>query len=116
MASAQSSNKAIYWVIGVVVLAIVLFGGYKLWHHFSKGSAMQYTNNATTSQNNTVIQSPSQNSQSTGNSGLPDKTNTSNQQLDQDVQNIQNSMNQLQQDQGTTNQDTNNRSQDTPQQ
>lgn len=110
----QSSNKTAYWIIGgIIVLAVVGFGGYKVWHHYTKGSAMQYTNNPT--QNSTVSQFPAQGSQ-TGNSGLPNKTDTSNQQLQQDEQNIQNSMNQLQQDQGTINQDTGSQAKDVPQQ
>jgi len=99
-----------------VIVAVVLFGGYKVWHHYTRGSALQYANTTSTSANNTVTRSPSQGNQVTGNSGLPNKTDTSNQQLDNDMQNIQNSMNQLQQDQGTANQDSGSQSKDIPQQ
>jgi len=106
----QALNKTAYWIIGgIIALAIIGFGGYKLWHHYAKSSMMQ-------SGNTTTVNNPTQAAQDTTNSGLPNKKDTSNQQLDQDVQNVQNSMNQLQQDQGTTNSDTSNQSQDIPQQ
>lgn len=120
MANQKPSNKTTYWIIGgIIVLALFGFGGYKLWHHFNKGTATQYNNTTSTG---TIQNQPSsaQNQKTqtgtSGSSGLPNKTDTSNQQLDQDTQNIQNSLNQLQQDQGTANSDSNNQSQDVPQQ
>lgn len=106
----MSSNKSIYCIVGITVLAVVAFGGYKLWHHTMVSSQ----NMSSTS--GSVQQTISPSSTSATPSGLSNKSNTSNQQLDQDVQNIQSSMNQLQQDQSTTNNDVNASSQDTPQQ
>jgi len=107
----QSSNKSLYWIIGIIVLAVVLFGGFKLWHHSQIASL---NSNQPAKTDNTNNPSPSTTTGSV-NSGLSNK-DTSNQQLDQDMQSVQNSMNQLQQDQGTSNQDTVNQSQDIPQQ
>jgi len=110
----QSTNKTTYWIIGGILVVLCLgIGGYKLWHHNAKGSAVQYTNSAAPT---TSTISQAQGSQATGKSGLPNKTDTNNQQLQQDTQDIQNSMNQLQQDQGTATQDTGSQAKDVPQQ
>lgn len=101
------SKNILYSVIGIIVLAVVAYGGYKVWHHY-KAAMGGYAQTAATG---TPASSSAQNS-----SGLPNKTNTSNGQLNQDLQNIQGSMNQLQKDQTTSIQDANNQSQDTPQQ
>ncbi len=106
--------KPQYWIIILIFLAIIGFGGYKLWHHFNAQSMLH--NVQKTAMVN-AVPSPSTSVTNTTNSGgLPNKSDTSNQQLNQDLQNIQNSMNQLQQDQNTSNQDVSTQSQDTPQQ
>ncbi len=99
----QSSNKTAYWIIGgILALVIVGFGGYKLWHPTSTPPV--------------TVQNQQTQTGTSGSGSIPNKTDTSNQQLDQDAQNIQNSLNQLQQDQGTVNNDSTNQSQDVPQQ
>lgn len=105
----MNTNKSIYWVIGIIIFGIFAFGGYKLWHHtITVQESIQHTSSINPP--TTVVPSQTQSA-----SGLSNKTDTSNQQLDQDLQSVQNSMNQLQQDQNTTNNDLNTASQNTPQ-
>lgn len=100
--------KGLTWtIVGIIVVAAVGFGGYKLWHHFKANQMMQSTM--------TTVQPSMATPSGTTGSGLPNK-DTSNQQLNSDVQNIQGSLNNLQQQQNTSSQDVTTQSQDTPQQ
>lgn len=92
-------NKTLYWVIGLIVIIGLVFGGYKLMKH-SKNIGM-YNSQAT-------------GGNTQGSAGLTNKADTSNQQLDQDLQDVQNSMNKLNADQVQTGQAVSNQSTDTP--
>jgi len=102
-----SGRKVLYIVVGIIILAVIVYGGYRAWHHYKTVGMMT----TTPASSLTATPSSTQNS-----SGLSNKTNTSNGQLNQDLQNIQGSMNQLQKDQTTSTQDTTLQTQDTPQQ
>jgi len=99
----MKTNTLLYAIIGIVVLAVVGFGGYRMW----QGSQIAITQSAGTT---------TQQAGSTPAAGLPNKGDTSNAQLDKDVQSVQSSMDQLSTDQNATGQDTANQAQDTPQQ
>ena len=74
----QTSNKTIYWVLGILFVIIVLFGGYKFWHDSQP---------ATT--DNTSIHTTGMNSrQDTSGSGTQqsDQSNISNHNPMQEIQ------------------------------
>lgn len=101
----KNMNKTVYWIIGVVVVIALGFGGYKLMKHYQN----------TSMNNNPSASIPAASGNSNG-AGLTNKTDTSNQQLDQDLQSVQSSMNKLNTDQIQSSQAVSNQSTDVPQQ
>lgn len=97
---AVKSQNTFVWVAGAIVaFVVIVFVGFKLVNHFNRVYNMPLAGN--TPSNSTT-------------SGLTNKTDGSNTQLDKDVQDVQNSMNQLQLDQNTSNQDINSAAKDVP--
>ena len=98
-------NKTTYWIIGLVIIVALGFGGYKLMKHYQNTSMSP-------SVSNNSVSAPTP----TGSTGLMNTTDTSNQQLDQDLQSVQASMDKLNADQTQAGQAVSNQSADVPQQ
>ncbi len=99
-------KKVIYIIVGIVIFAVLIGGGYKLMKHLQKTSS--------TAQPAMTQNSVSPTAVPTISVGLTNKADSSNQQLDQDLQNIQGSVNNLSADQTQENQAVSNQSADTP--
>ena len=108
-------NKTRYWIIGIIIIVAVGYGGYRLIKHYQNASMYNTQPTSATTQNVNPTTPPVGNA-TTGSNELMNKTDTSNQQLDQDLQDIQGSMNKLNSDQNQAGQAVSNQSSDTPSQ
>ncbi len=99
----MKSNKTLLTLGAIIVVIVILFGGYKVIHKYS---ASQMNSALTTSNQSQPLGQAQSGS-------LPNK-GANNSDIDADIQSIQGSMTKLQQDQNTASQDKS--SQDTPQQ
>ncbi len=106
-------NKALYWILAVILIAVVLFGGYKLVKHYKNTGTNNNPQQSMNGSNNPTIVPSTSNS---GSAGLMNKTDTSNQQLDQDLQDVQGSLNKLNNDQNQAGQANSSQSSDIPSQ
>jgi len=108
----QQSHKGLYIGIGIIIVLIGIGGiGYKAMHRNSSESSNQIIipKVDTTMQEQPTVAPASS-------SGLLNKKDSSNTQLQKDQESVQSSMDQLQKDQTTSGQDTSNQALDVPQQ
>lgn len=103
----NTMNKTILWIIGIVVIIVLVVGGYKLMKKHQATTMMYAPQTATV----TPSMAPVMTNNTSG--GLTNKTDTSNTQLDTDMVDVQNTMTKLNNDQVQSDQSLSNQSADT---